>query len=136
MSSTTWTQAALASELRPWQGALWRAVEAQQNRVNRLMFREAERVAQDIGVTPVQMRRRFMDTVSRSRRFEIYDSSSTVTDLMTREGIPISEIRTVEEVLRDPHYGDFLALMYGNKPTRWRDDINCPGPATSAGPTT
>lgn len=29
MSSTTWTQAALASELRPWQGALWRAVEAQ-----------------------------------------------------------------------------------------------------------
>jgi hypothetical protein len=29
VSSTTWTQAALASELRPWQGALWRAVEAQ-----------------------------------------------------------------------------------------------------------
>lgn len=29
MSSTTWTPAALASELRPWQGALWRAVEAQ-----------------------------------------------------------------------------------------------------------
>ena len=29
MSSTTWTQAALASELRHWQGALWRAVEAQ-----------------------------------------------------------------------------------------------------------
>jgi hypothetical protein len=37
------------------------------------------RVAQDIGVTPVQMRRRFMDTVSRSRRFEIYDSTGTVT---------------------------------------------------------
>jgi len=29
VSSTTWTQAALGSELRPWQGALWRAVEAQ-----------------------------------------------------------------------------------------------------------
>lgn len=29
MSSTTWTPAALASELRPWQGVLWRAVEAQ-----------------------------------------------------------------------------------------------------------
>ena len=37
------------------------------------------RVAQDIGVTPVQMRRRFMDTVSRGRRFEIYDSTGTVT---------------------------------------------------------
>ncbi len=37
------------------------------------------RVAQEIGVTPVQLRRRFMDTVSRSRRFEIYDSSGTVT---------------------------------------------------------
>jgi hypothetical protein len=29
VSSTTWTQAALGSELRPWRGALWRAVEAQ-----------------------------------------------------------------------------------------------------------
>lgn len=37
------------------------------------------RVAQEIGVTPVQMRRRFMDTVSKSKRFEIYDSGSTVT---------------------------------------------------------
>jgi hypothetical protein len=37
------------------------------------------KVAQDIGVTAVQMRRRFIDTVSRSRRFEIYDNTSTVT---------------------------------------------------------
>jgi hypothetical protein len=37
------------------------------------------RVAQEIGVTPVQMRRRFMDTVSKSKRFEIYDSGSSVT---------------------------------------------------------
>jgi hypothetical protein len=29
VSFTTWTQAALGSELRPWRGALWRAVEAQ-----------------------------------------------------------------------------------------------------------
>lgn len=29
MYSITWTPAALGSELRPWQGALWRAVEAQ-----------------------------------------------------------------------------------------------------------
>lgn len=29
MSSTTWTPAALGSELRPWRGTLWRAVEAQ-----------------------------------------------------------------------------------------------------------
>ena len=35
------------------------------------------RVAQDIGVTPVQMRRRFMDTVSRGRRFEIYAEEAT-----------------------------------------------------------
>lgn len=37
------------------------------------------RVAQDIGVTPTQLRRRFLDTVARSRRFELYDSTSTVT---------------------------------------------------------
>ena len=37
------------------------------------------KVAQDIGVSPVQMRRRFLDTVAKSRRFELYDSSSTVT---------------------------------------------------------
>ena len=43
----------------------------------RLLF--PAKVAQDIGVTAVQMRRRFIDTVSRSRRFEIYDSSSSVT---------------------------------------------------------
>ena len=35
------------------------------------------RVAQDIGVTPVQMRRHFMDTVSRGRRFEIYAGEAT-----------------------------------------------------------
>ena len=29
MSSITWTPAAVASELRPWRGRLWRAVEAQ-----------------------------------------------------------------------------------------------------------
>jgi hypothetical protein len=29
VSSTTWTPAAVASEARPWQGRLWRAVEAQ-----------------------------------------------------------------------------------------------------------
>lgn len=44
---------------------------------DKLMF--PARVAQDIGVTPAQLKRRFMDTVSRSRRFEIYDSASTVT---------------------------------------------------------
>ena len=37
------------------------------------------RVAQDIGLSPVQMRRRFLDTVAKSRRFELYDSASTVT---------------------------------------------------------
>jgi hypothetical protein len=43
----------------------------------KLLFPAA--VAQQIGVTPRQMQRRFMDTVARSRRFEIFDSSSTVT---------------------------------------------------------
>lgn len=37
------------------------------------------RIAQEVGVTPVQMRRRFMDTVSKSKRFEIYDSAGSVT---------------------------------------------------------
>jgi bis(5'-nucleosyl)-tetraphosphatase (symmetrical) len=35
----------------------------------------------------------------------------------------IARAREVEQVLRDPHYGDFLALMYGNKPARWRDEL-------------
>jgi hypothetical protein len=43
----------------------------------KLLFPPA--IAQSIGVTPRQMQRRFMDTVARGRRFEIYDSSSTVT---------------------------------------------------------
>ena len=37
------------------------------------------KVARDIGVTPIQIRRRFLDTVAKSRRFELFDSSSTVT---------------------------------------------------------
>lgn len=36
-------------------------------------------IASSIGVTPRQMNRLFMDTVGAARRFEIYDSSSTVT---------------------------------------------------------
>lgn len=43
----------------------------------KLLFPAA--VAQEIGLTPAQVRRRFMDTVARSRRFEIYDITSTVT---------------------------------------------------------
>lgn len=36
-------------------------------------------VAEKLNITNTQMRRRFMDTVSRSRRFEVYDSSTSVT---------------------------------------------------------
>ncbi len=36
-------------------------------------------VAAAIGATPRQLQRRFLDTVAASRRFELYDSSSTVT---------------------------------------------------------
>lgn len=36
-------------------------------------------VAQKLGITNTQMRRRFMDTVMRSRRFEVFDSTSSVT---------------------------------------------------------
>lgn len=43
----------------------------------KLLFPPA--VAESIGVTTRQMNRRFMDTVGRSRRFEVYDSASTVT---------------------------------------------------------
>jgi hypothetical protein len=43
----------------------------------KLLFPPA--VAQAVGVTPRQMQRRFSDTLARSRRFEIFDSSSTVT---------------------------------------------------------
>lgn len=37
------------------------------------------RVAQKIGVTPVQIQRRFMDTIGITRRYEVYDSSTSVT---------------------------------------------------------
>ncbi len=43
----------------------------------KLLFPPA--VAQAVGVTTRQMQRRFSDTLARSRRFEIYDASSTVT---------------------------------------------------------
>lgn len=43
----------------------------------KLLFPPA--VAQAVGVTTRQMQRRFSDTLSRSRRFEIFDGSSTVT---------------------------------------------------------
>lgn len=36
-------------------------------------------VARALNITNAQMRRRFVDTVSRSRRFEVYDSSTSVT---------------------------------------------------------
>lgn len=36
-------------------------------------------VERALGLTPAQMQRRFVDTVAQSRRFEIYDSTSTVT---------------------------------------------------------
>lgn len=43
----------------------------------KLLFPPA--VAQAVGVTTRQMQRRFSDTLARSRRFEIFDASSTVT---------------------------------------------------------
>ena len=35
----------------------------------------------------------------------------------------IARAAEVQAVLRDPHHGDFLSLMYGNKPARWHDDL-------------
>lgn len=43
----------------------------------KLLFTPA--VAAAIGATPRQLQRRFLDTVAASRRFELYDASSTVT---------------------------------------------------------
>ena len=46
-------------------------------RDQKLMFPQA--VGDALGMTAPQVRRRFMDTVSRSRRFEVYDAGSSVT---------------------------------------------------------
>lgn len=43
----------------------------------KLLFRAD--VAARIGVTPVQIQRRFMDTVGKTKRYEVYDSSTSVT---------------------------------------------------------
>lgn len=43
----------------------------------KLLFPPA--VAAAIGVTPRQMQRRFLDTVARGKRFELFDNTSTVT---------------------------------------------------------
>lgn len=37
------------------------------------------RVMQKIGLTPPQIQRRFMDTVGKTKRYEVYDSSTSVT---------------------------------------------------------
>lgn len=36
-------------------------------------------VAAAIGVTPVQVQRRFLDTISKTRRYEVYDNTTSVT---------------------------------------------------------
>lgn len=43
----------------------------------KLLFRAD--VAAAIGVSPVQIQRRFMDTVGKTKRYEVYDSSTSVT---------------------------------------------------------
>lgn len=43
----------------------------------KLLFRAD--VAAAIGVSPVQVQRRFMDTIGKTRRYEVYDSSTSVT---------------------------------------------------------
>ena len=43
----------------------------------KLLF--AANVAATIGVTPVQIQRRFMDTVGKTKRYEVYDSSTSAT---------------------------------------------------------
>lgn len=35
----------------------------------------------------------------------------------------IERAAEVQAVLRGPHCGDFLSLMYGNRPARWHDDL-------------
>lgn len=36
----------------------------------------------------------------------------------------VSLAREVEAVLRGPHWGDFMAVMYGNEPRRWDDALS------------
>lgn len=38
-----------------------------------------KQVAETIGITPVQVQRRFMDTIGKTKRYEVYDSSTSVT---------------------------------------------------------
>ena len=78
--------------------------------------------AQDCGTLLDWLRRQHMALLETLHGHEVLMVHAGVlpswTARQTRE-----RASEVEAVLRDPHYGDFLALMYGNKPARWRDDL-------------
>ncbi len=64
----------------------------------KLLFPAA--VAREIGVTPVQVQRRFLDTIAKTRRFETFDSSTSVTAEATDYVVDAMFTGTTQELRR------------------------------------
>lgn len=64
----------------------------------KLLFRAD--VAAAIGVTPVQIQRRFMDTVGKTKRYEVYDSSTTATAEASDYVVDAQFVSSAQEIRR------------------------------------
>lgn len=99
------------------------------------------KVAQEIGITPSQMRRRFMDTVAASRRFELYDSTNTVTQEATDIYVDCQvvgtqqELQTIEGGVRVAVTRVMLSLQMKDRSVKGQDKLLFPAPVRVTGQT-
>ncbi len=99
------------------------------------------RIAQEIGITPAQMRRRFLDTVAASRRFELYDSTNTVTQEATDFYVDCQvvgteqELQTIEGGVRVAVTRVMLSLQMKDRSVRGQDKLLFPAPVRVTGQT-
>lgn len=57
-------------------------------------------VAATLGLTPVQIQRRFMDTVGKTKRYEVYDSSTSVTAEASNYVVDAQFVGSTQEIRR------------------------------------
>ncbi len=99
------------------------------------------KIAQDIGVTPSQMRRRFMDTVAASRRFEIYDSTNTVTQEASDIYVDCQVVGTEQDLqnleggVRVAVTRVMLSLQMKDRSVKGQDRLMFPAPVRVTGQT-
>jgi hypothetical protein len=99
------------------------------------------KIAQEIGVTPSQMRRRFMDTVAASRRFELYDSTNTVTQEASDIYVDCQvvgteqDLQTIEGGVRVAVTRVMLSLQMKDRSVKGQDKLLFPAPVRVTGQT-